>query len=114
MDDKKIMLPSNYFCYQGSTGEKRTVYAQQETKWVFGNMGKVLPFENTDYYQIKQIRKRLSKDILIEYCTRLGIIHDLVMECREDGAFTYESYWEGKFADCKGFGSTELTRKALL
>jgi len=50
----------------------RVMYAMQDPKWVFFEQGEVLPFENTANYEEKWIKDRLNKEIIIEYCSRLG------------------------------------------
>ena len=110
MDDKKILLPSNYFTYSNS-GNERTVYASDEYRWVFANVGEPAFFENEDYYKNRMVKKRLNKNILIEYCDKLKITNSGVLEFSDECAFSYESYWEGEFADSKGTGSTSLAMK---
>lgn len=111
MDDKKILMPSNYLTCNDGLGGRRTVYAQKENRWVFANVGEPLPFENTEYYSEKQIKARLNKDILLEYCEKLNITLNGKIDLNESIAFTYESYWEGEFAGSKGRGATSLARK---
>ena len=50
----------------------RLVYTMQDPKWIFHEQGEVLSFENTANYEKKRIKDRLNKDIIIEYCSRLG------------------------------------------
>ena len=112
MDDKKMLMPSNCLCYSEGRS-KRTVYAQKEKRWVFADAGTPLFFETPQYYESKQIKARLNKKILLEYCERLGVSKSGAIDLCQDSAFSYEAYWEGKFADCKGRGPTSLRRKAL-
>ena len=67
----------------------RIVYAMQDPKWIFYEQGEVLPFENTANYEKKRIKDRLNKEIIIEYCSRLGfdITGDNFWESAEPSLF---------------------------
>lgn len=53
--------------------ELRTVYAMKDPKWKFYSQGEIQPFEDTELYLQKMIKRRLDKDILVSYCVKLGI-----------------------------------------
>ncbi len=42
-------------------------------KWEFNSKGTTMPFENTGYYEKTDIKGRLNKEILIEYCIGYGL-----------------------------------------
>ena len=50
----------------------RVVYAMQDPKWKFYEQGDILSFEDITNYKKKRIPERLNKEIIIEYCARLG------------------------------------------
>ena len=44
----------------------------QDPHWVFYEDGKQLWFEDGNHYKQHTIKKRMNKEILVSYCTRLG------------------------------------------
>ncbi len=75
--------PMNRFIYFSGGDEERVVYSMKENKWVFCEIGNVLPFEDAENYKTRRIKDRLNKEILMKYCKRLGFnIED-------------ESFWKG-------------------
>lgn len=69
----------------------RVVYVMQDPKWKFYEQGEILSFEDITNYEKKRIPSRLSKEIIIEYCARLGfeITSNNFWESAES-AFFYE------------------------
>lgn len=59
------------YCDKGKI--ERTILAYMEDRWVFWQEGKLLPFENPEYYSNRFIKKRLNYDILVEYLEKMGI-----------------------------------------
>lgn len=110
MDEKKLLNPGNYFQYF-SKGARRTVYAIKENRWVFYEEGPPRDFECTEYYRRAIKKKRLNKDIILEYCTKAGIIKNGVMTVNEDLCFTFELFWRGELSGCPGKGPGALQRK---
>ena len=110
MDDRKIENPSNYLYYINNS-VTRVVYTLKDTKWVFYEQGAPLSFENIEYYKAKIKKERLNKNIMTEYCEKMGISINNKIEFDPEGAFSYELYWEGKFAGSKGTGPESLTVK---
>lgn len=41
--------------------------------WEFTSRGIIMPYENTNYYEKINIKERLNKEILIEYCIKYGL-----------------------------------------
>jgi len=74
--DDNVYEPSNSFTYVRNGSLERCVYSMKEGKWVFYSEGNLLPFEESPYYEQKMIKKRLTKQILIEYCKKLGLFID--------------------------------------
>lgn len=62
----------NGFHYINNGKSIRTVYAMQDPHWVFYEDGKQLWFEDGNHYKQHTIKKRMNKEILVSYCTRLG------------------------------------------
>ncbi|MDR2546826.1 MAG: hypothetical protein LBC96_04850 [Lachnospiraceae bacterium] len=110
MDNSKFTDSSNYLIYSDDS-QKRVVYTLKEDRWVFFEQGAPLPFEDTAYYNARQKRERLSKEIMLEYCESLEIAKNGIITLNADGAFSYELYWSGKLAGSRGAGSTSFVRK---
>ncbi|MDR0611328.1 MAG: hypothetical protein LBG58_14560 [Planctomycetaceae bacterium] len=53
----------------------RAVYLQidDNDKWIFGESGDPLPFEDTAIYKKRRIKERFTEELLISYCEKLGI-----------------------------------------
>ncbi|MDR1290177.1 MAG: hypothetical protein LBK06_03150 [Planctomycetaceae bacterium] len=53
----------------------RAIYLQvdDDDKWIFGESGNPLPFENTTIYKKRRIKERFTEELLISYCEKLGI-----------------------------------------
>ena len=65
--DKKFSLQ------RYANGEiSRVVYTMQDPKWKFHEQGEILSLEDITNYEKKRIPARLNKEIIIEYCARLG------------------------------------------
>ena len=76
----------NGFRYIRGGNPIRTVYAMQDPRWVFYEEGQKQWFENTAInYQMRMIKKRMNKEILISYCERLGfdIINPMFWQCEQ-------------------------------
>jgi len=71
--DDNVYELSSSFTYVRNGSLERCVYSMKEGKWVFYSEGNLLPFEESQYYEQKMIKKRLTKQILIEYCKALGL-----------------------------------------
>ena len=56
----------------------------KDPKWKFYCQGEVQPFEDEKLYQVRTIKQKLNKDILIAYCVKLGF------DIRDD------DFWESK------------------
>jgi hypothetical protein len=67
----------------------RVVYAMQDPKWKFYEQGEILSFEDASNYEKKRVADRLNKEIIIEYCDRLGfdISNDNFWESSESALF---------------------------
>jgi hypothetical protein len=50
----------------------RTVYAMRDPGWTFYGQGEILPFEDERLYGQRLVKRRLNKNILTDYCARLG------------------------------------------
>ncbi|WP_310602695.1 hypothetical protein [Anaerosporobacter sp.] len=72
LSDEKDSEPMNSFRYKNN-GIKRSIYAMKEGKWYFYSEGEPLYFEEQKHYENKMIKKRLTKQILIDYCKELGL-----------------------------------------
>lgn len=56
---------------------ERTVSASNDGgKWVFGAVGAVQPFEETESYSNRRVRDRFTPDMLRRYCHALGVYID--------------------------------------
>ena len=72
MDDDLFDEPGNYF-ESGDGVSTRTVYAIKEDKWVFCSIGDAVSIEDVQHYKKRNIKDRLNKQILIEYCQKLDL-----------------------------------------
>ena len=64
----------NCLTYFDGCGVARVVYVLKEgQKWLFFEHGNPLWFENVSFYEEKLKRQRLSKEILLGYCQKLGL-----------------------------------------
>ena len=73
--DDNIPEPGNYFKYVSNGLPKRVVYSIKDgSRWVFHAEGNSLLFEDQQHYTQKLIKKRLTKQILIDYCKKLGLL----------------------------------------
>ena len=61
------------FYFSNSNLEERLIQAYKEDRWIFYEEGKLLSFENLDYYKRRRITDRLNNNIIKEYMIRLGI-----------------------------------------
>jgi len=71
-----ISDPKNAFYYVNKAegiNRERVVYSMKDGKWVFYEKGEPLQFENLENYKQKIIKKRLTKQILIEYCKKIEL-----------------------------------------
>lgn len=50
----------------------RYVRSMQDPRWEFYERGNPLWFEDIELYKQRMIKKRMNKDILIDYCNKLG------------------------------------------
>ena len=51
----------------------RAIAAHKESRWEFSANGEPLPFEETEQYQAKRIKDRLTFEMVERYCRHLGI-----------------------------------------
>ena len=68
--------PQNAFHYVNKAegiSTERVVYSMKDGKWVFFEKGEPLQFENLENYKQKIIKKRLTKEILIDYCKEIEL-----------------------------------------
>lgn len=72
ISNNKIPDPKNQFLFEKNGQCIRVIQAMKDPKWVFYEEGEVLWFENLDYYRNRYIKDRLNKEIIIEYCYKLG------------------------------------------
>jgi hypothetical protein len=70
--DGSVEDPMNSLIYTNGKLE-RAVYSMKDGKWVFYQEGEPLPFEKLNYYKQRIIKKRVTKQILIDYCKELGL-----------------------------------------
>lgn len=111
MDDKKLREPVNHLSFFKDGIECRIVYALKENKWVFYEQGQPMSFECTDNYKQAVRKKRINKELLLKYCTELGMIKGGYLLIDEACCFTLESYWKGEGYGLPGAGDTCLKRK---
>ena len=76
INDEKSNFPRNTLMANESGKSIRFVqsmFSDEDNEWIFTEKGQPLWFENTDYYNRKEIASRLNKEILEEYCEKLGL-----------------------------------------
>ena len=75
LDDESLPEPKNSFIYVNNMDNElqRVLYSMKVGKWLFYEQGEPLPFEELSHYKQRIIRKRLTKQILIDYCKKLGL-----------------------------------------
>lgn len=54
------------------TNHRRTIYAAQDGRWVFGSTGEPYPFEDVSRYEAKWVRDRFTPDFLADLLKGLG------------------------------------------
>lgn len=60
------------FDYYKDGDSIRYVRSMQDPRWEFYEEGTSLWFEDIELYKQRMIKKRMNKDILIDYCNKLG------------------------------------------
>ena len=60
------------FDYYKGGDSIRYVRSMQDPRWEFYERGNPLWFEDIELYKQRMIKKRMNKDILIDYCNKLG------------------------------------------
>ena len=60
----------HFNCFDGT--KKRYVLCYQDPQWVFYEEGKPLEFEDVELYKSRMKKKRLNKEIILQYLKRLG------------------------------------------
>lgn len=73
VEDKNTKNSMLFSDYSGDFEITRCVYSMMDDKWVFSQKGRALWFENINYYKRRKIKDRLNKNILLEYCYKIGI-----------------------------------------
>jgi hypothetical protein len=71
--DESVPEPMNFFRYTNGNIE-RSVYSMKEGKWIFYQQGEALSFEDLSNYKQRMIKKRVTRQILIDYCEKLGLL----------------------------------------
>jgi hypothetical protein len=73
-EQSKIIRNTLLFNEKGKTLRSvQCLFSDEDNEWVFFQKGDPLWFENTTYYERQEVNTRLNKDILIEYCEKLGL-----------------------------------------
>lgn len=73
---------STQFELLGPTGEPPLLYVRtvsahcEDGRWRWYEHGEVQPFEQVERYQVRRVRDRLNRGLLIEYLSALGIEAD--------------------------------------
>lgn len=73
VSEDSIKCAKNSMTYIKNNNIERVIYAMKDPKWVFYEEGRPLCFENLEFYKNKFIKKRLNKNIIKEYCSKLGL-----------------------------------------
>ena len=76
-DEPGVFQPGSNFCHRaisaGGNLEERTVHcSQQDSRWVFHEIGAALPEEDLSLYQARARRNRFNEEVSIELLGRLG------------------------------------------
>ena len=75
MSDIKSAYSMNLFLYSKKSGIERTVMSYyDDTHWVFYDTGEPIEIENLNYYKVRLKKERISRNIVMEYMSKLGII----------------------------------------
>ncbi|MDO4431635.1 MAG: hypothetical protein Q4B95_10200 [Lonepinella koalarum] len=72
ISNNKTSDPKNELLFEKNGKLVRVIRAMKDPKWFFYEEGEPLWFENLDYYKNRYIKDRLNKEIIIEYCYKLG------------------------------------------
>lgn len=78
--------------YHYSNGDERIVRALYDAKWTYYEKGKLLPFENGEYYQREHITDRINNDIIKEYLRSSGADLDNVDLFKSNSSFLVGRY----------------------
>ena len=74
MSDIKSAYSMNLFLYSKKSGIERTVMSYyDDTHWVFYDTGEPIEIENLNYYKVRLKKERISRNIVMEYMSKLGI-----------------------------------------
>ena len=65
------MMEAYHFHYYSST-KCRHILCYQDPQWVFYEDGAPLEFENVELYKLRLKKKRLNKEIILQYLNHLG------------------------------------------
>lgn len=60
----------HFACFDGT--KKRYILCYQDPQWVFYEEGVPLDFENVELYKLRLKKKRLNKEIILQYLNHLG------------------------------------------
>ena len=70
-DGTSQMMEAYHFHYYSST-KCRHILCYQDPQWVFYEDGEPLEFENVELYKLRLKKKRLNKEIILQYLNHLG------------------------------------------
>ena len=70
-DGTSQMMEAYHFHYYSSAG-CRHILCYQDPQWVFYEEGEPLEFENVELYKLRLKKKRLNKEIILQYLNHLG------------------------------------------
>ena len=81
LSSEKEDEPYNCMTFIENGLRKRTCYTLKEGKtWTFFEDGKPLFFEEVNYYKNKLKKLKLNKEIILNYCNKLGITNGYKLE----------------------------------
>lgn len=74
LSDDNATYPGYMMNYYNINGEERAIQCYKDgEKWMFHTEGKVQFFEDNKRYSERIKRKRFNREVIIEYCKRLGL-----------------------------------------
>lgn len=83
-----VQYPICEFTLNDGSPHTRVVRVMKDSRWEFLTIGDPLPFEDTQNYDQRTIRKRFGVDLALEYCRQLGVDVSLASFWRSNNCTT--------------------------
>ena len=88
LSSPSAQYPIYEFTFNDGVPQSRMVRVMKDSKWEFFTLGEPLPFEDTQNYDQRTIRKRFGIDLALEYCQKLGVDVSLAAFWRSNNCTT--------------------------